>query len=399
MLAHVLNRWEIDSWQLYHATQQPKYEKNITRVLEKISSLPGLVNITQINKLQTELNNINLNNGFLLQIGDCAETFDMCNPIIIQKKLQLIYDMGNIIQKAVCSPITYIGRIAGQYSKPRSSDYEHCNGITLPAYRGDLVNKYVFKKDARAPKPHLLIAGYKYAQRTIKHIDNITTSLFKSQTIYTSHEALHLPFEQSMTKFSFDSNKYYNLSTHFPWIGMRSVENSPAHIEFIRGISNPIAVKIGPNIDLNMFTKIIDVLNPQNKLGRLTIIYRLGCKNISKILPKLLHQTIKQKRNVLWLCDPMHGNTEVTKSGIKTRRIHNILNEIYQAINIHNMLNTKLSGIHLETYPMDVTECIDDELIKNEKDLKENYMTHVDPRLNYRQALMVADFIAKYYIA
>ncbi len=334
-------------------------------------------------------------------------------------------------------PVTRIGRIAGQYSKPRSADNEIRDGISLPSYRGDLINRYPFTEDARAPNPELLVRGYQTAATTLNYVralldggfadlqhpeqwdlpfetkaplatryhqlidsmQNIEQFLMslhiepKQLTkFYTAHEALLLYYEQAFTRK--ENGKYYNLSTHYPWIGMRTAFVDEAHIEYARGIANPIAIKIGPQINAKNLQSLVETLNPDNEPGRLTLTHRFGADAISDCLPPLIKAVQHMDANVIWSCDPMHGNTKSTTLGIKTRYFHDIVTELQHAFTIHKHHQSYLGGVHFELTGDNVTECVGGSTGLSEIDLKSAYQSLVDPRLNYNQALEMAMLIA-----
>jgi 3-deoxy-7-phosphoheptulonate synthase len=350
--------------------------------------------------------------------------------------------MSLILIHGMQKPLIRVGRIAGQYAKPRSEAMETRNGISLPTYRGDLINKQGFSKAERTPNPKLMLEGYNYAALTlnyiralvdggfadlqhpeywdldfvkhspladdyknlvasisdtlsfIKSISGIQTNTLNQIDFYTSHEALNLFYEQPLTRKDTDG-QYFDLSTHFPWIGMRTAQLDGAHIEFFRGISNPIAVKIGPYVAVEDLLELIGVLNPENEAGRLTLTVRLGAKKVESQLPRLIDAVKSKDKNVLWSCDPMHGNTEKTASGIKTRHFDDILSELTQSFQIHKALGSHLGGVHFELTGENVTECIGGARGLSESDLKTAYESLLDPRLNYEQSLEMAMLIAR----
>ncbi|SVA60338.1 uncharacterized protein METZ01_LOCUS113192 [marine metagenome] len=339
-------------------------------------------------------------------------------------------------------PIVRIGRMAGQYAKPRSADSESRDQTSLPSFRGDLVNREPFTVADRVPDPELMLRGYERAALTlnfvrslidggfadlhhpenwdldwIKHsplaqqYQKITQSVSNSLDFfesvsgsrihtlnrvdfYASHEGLHLLYEQAQTRFLTHRQKYYNLTTHFPWIGMRTAQADGAHVEYFRGITNPIGIKIGPGMTSKWLGGLIETLNPDNEPGRLTLIHRFGAAKIEQHLPDLIDGVVAAGSKVLWMCDPMHGNTETTKEGYKTRRFDNILKELETAFQIHTKLGSYLGGVHLELTGENVTECTGGARGLVDDDLKRAYRTQVDPRLNYEQAMEIAMRIA-----
>jgi len=339
-------------------------------------------------------------------------------------------------------PVVRVGRMAGQYAKPRSADTETRDGTSLPSFRGDLVNRSPFTSEDRVPDPQLILRGYERAALTLNFVrslidggfadlhhpeywdlwwvghspmadeyhgivKSISNSLDFLETvsgrelhrtqradIYSAHEGLHLHYEQSQTRFLDRRNRWYNLTTHFPWIGMRTAAMDGAHIEFFRGIANPVGVKIGPGMTREWLQDLIGALNPNNEPGRLTLIHRFGAKSIDEHLPDLIAAVRETGSPVLWVCDPMHGNTESTADGTKTRRFDNIVRELESAFRIHQAAGTYLGGVHLELTGENVTECTGGARGLTDGDLARAYKTTVDPRLNYEQAMEVAMRIA-----
>lgn len=437
------DNWHLTSWKNKSNKQSLVYsdESQLNQVLAQLSELPPLVTPLEINALTTQLGEAALGQRFLLQGGDCAESFADCNPSIIINKLKILLQMSLILIHGLKKPIIRIGRIAGQYAKPRSAAFETQGGISLPSYRGDLINQVTFDLVARTPNPDLMLQAYKYSAFTLNYIrglvdggfsdllhpeywqvdfmkdslhhaeyQQILNSVYEAMSFlnsdsgsqlislqpgnfYTSHEALHLLYEQALTKE--DSGKYYNLSTHFPWIGMRTAELDSAHIEYIRGIENPIAIKVGPLLTQDSLSRLVEILNPQNIPGRLTLVHRYGVDKIAECLPAHIEAVKKTGITVLWTCDPMHGNTEITAIGVKTRRFSDILRELQQAFTIHAQMQNYLGGIHFEVTGEDVTECVGGARGLSEDDLKRAYKSLCDPRLNYEQALEMAIFISR----
>jgi len=381
--------------------------------------------------------------AFLLQGGDCAETFADCESNTIAKKLKILLQMSLVLLHGLKKPIIRVGRMAGQYAKPRSVDTETRNGLTLPSYRGDLVNRPEFTADARAADPDLLLRGYERAALTlnfvralvdggfadlhhpeywdlgfVKHsplkdayqriVDSIGDALDFFEGIsgrgvaettivdfYASHEGLHLLYEQAQTRFIPRQNSWYNLSTHMPWIGMRTAQLDGAHVEYFRGIANPIGVKVGTAMDAAWLQGLVTTLNPQNQPGRLTLIHRFGAKDIENALPRAIEAVRQTGQTVLWICDPMHGNTETAAGGLKTRRFENILKELDTAFRLHAEMGSYLGGVHIELTGDDVTECTGGARGLTDADLQRAYRSSVDPRLNHEQALELAMLIAE----
>jgi 3-deoxy-7-phosphoheptulonate synthase len=432
--------WRPESWQQKPAVQQPNYPDaaSLSDAVEALRRLPPLVTSWEVDALRRQLAEAEDGRRFVLQGGDCAESFADCRPEIITNRLKVLLQMSLVLVHGMRTRVTRIGRFAGQYAKPRSADMETKNGLTLPAYRGDLVNAPEFTAAARMPDPQRLIEGHMRSAMTINfvrglidggfadlhhpeywdlawvqhsplagdyqaRVDAIGESLrfmerlagtdlheFNRIDFHTSHEALLLWSEQAQTRQVPRKRGWYNLSTHFPWIGMRTADLGGAHVEYCRGIVNPIGVKIGPSITEDWLLGLCDALNPANETGRLVLIHRMGAGKIADHLPRLVECVAKAGRRALWICDPMHGNTQTTASGIKTRRFDDILSEVSQAFVIHSACGSRLGGVHLELTGEDVTECLGGARDLSEKDLERAYRSQVDPRLNYEQALELA---------
>jgi 3-deoxy-7-phosphoheptulonate synthase len=413
------------------------------RAVQELTKLPPLVTSWEVESLKSQLAEAAQGRRFLLQGGDCSESFDDCNSSIIANKLKILLQMSLILVVGGRKPVIRVGRIAGQYAKPRSSHFESKGNRKLPSYRGDLINRYAFTEDDRIPNPELMLRGYERAALTLNFIrglldggfadlhhpeywdldfvahspeaaeyrrivESITGSVhfletilgsrvdeFKRVDFYTSHEGLHLYYEQAQTRHVPHRPGWYDLSTHMPWIGNRTRNLDGAHVDFFRGIANPIGVKIGGSIGPEELVELTRVLNPNNEPGRLTLIHRFGVDGIARGLPPLVEAIERNGRLVLWVCDPMHGNTEKTASGKKTRDFEKILAELEQAFRIHQEMGTYLGGVHFELTGENVTECIGGARGLKEADLSRAYRSHVDPRLNYEQALETAMLIAR----
>ena len=436
--------WTPGSWRQRPAVQQPGYRnaEALARVLSALAQLPPIVVSWEIESLRRQIADAQQGRRFLLQGGDCAETFAECESGPIARKLKILLQMSLILLHGLKQPVIRVGRFAGQYAKPRSADTETRDGVTLPSYRGDLVNRPGFSVAEREPDPELLLRGYERAALTLNFVralvdggfadlhhpeywdlgfmrhspwrdqyqrlvDSISDSLhfFEAMSgsqvhessrapFYASHEALHLSYEQAQTRYIERQQRWYNLSTHLPWIGMRTADLSGAHVEYCRGIANPVGVKIGPDMDAAWLQGLCRVLNPRSEPGRLVLIHRLGAGKIAAQLPRLIDAVRANYGPVLWVCDPMHGNTETTAGGVKTRRFDNIVAELETAFRIHRELGSRLGGVHFELTGEDVTECIGGARGLEERDLSRAYRSQVDPRLNYEQALELAMRIA-----
>src|SRR5579862_7704739 len=437
--------WHPASWQGRKATQQPAYEDPdaLARVVAELARLPPIVVSWEVENLRERLAAVQRGEGFLLQGGDCAESFAECESDRIAKQLKVLLQMSLVLLSGLKKPVIRVGRMAGQYAKPRSAEYETREGVTLPAYRGDLVNRAQFSPEARRADPALLLRGYERAALTlnfvralvdggfadlhhpeywdlgfVKHaqlkdayqsiVNSIGDALDFFEGIsghgiaeatlvdfYASHEGLHLLYEQAQTRFIPRQNRWYNLSTHMPWIGMRTAKLEGAHVEYFRGIANPIGVKVGSAMDAAWLQSLVTTLNPQNQPGRLTLIHRFGAKDVAACLPKAIEAVRQTGQTVLWVCDPMHGNTETTTGGLKTRRFENILKELDLAFRIHAELGSYLGGVHIELTGEDVTECTGGARGLTDQDLQRAYRSSVDPRLNHEQALELAMLIAE----
>jgi 3-deoxy-7-phosphoheptulonate synthase len=440
-----MTTWTPTSWLTRKAQQQPNYSDPVAleRAVAQLSQLPPLVVSWEIEALRERLAGAQRGEAFLLQGGDCAESFADCESDHLAKQLKVILQVSLVLLHGLKRPIIRVGRMAGQYAKPRSADTETRDGITLPSYRGDIINQPEFTPEAREPDPQLLLRGYERAALTLNFVralidggfadlhhpeywdlgflthspakvayENIVRSIadsldfFESLTggpvhdagridFYASHEGLHLQYEQAQTRFIPRSQRWYNLSTHMPWIGMRTAHLDGAHVEYFRGISNPVGVKVGAAMDSAWLQGLVTTLNPNNQPGRLTLIHRFGAKEIEKSLPRLIQAVKETGQTVLWVCDPMHGNTESTVGGYKTRRLENIQKELELAFDVHEANGSRLGGVHLEMTGEDVTECTGGARGLSDADLARAYRTQVDPRLNYEQALELALMIAE----
>ncbi|HEX4299374.1 MAG TPA: 3-deoxy-7-phosphoheptulonate synthase class II [Gammaproteobacteria bacterium] len=435
-----LHPWQPDSWRSRVAGQQPLYPEvaAVERVIAQIRHLPPLVTWGEVDKLRKQIADAQRGERFLLQGGDCAESFDDCTGEPIANKLKILLQMSLVLVHGLKKRVIRVGRLAGQYAKPRSTDLETREGLSLPSYRGDLINQVGFSLAERTPDPQLMLRGYEHAALTLNYVramvdggfadlhhpeywdldfvrhspleaeyrrivQSIVDSLTFMETIsgqtlaesgridlFTSHEGLHLLYEQAQTQFVAETGRWYNLATHYPWIGMRTAELGGAHVEYFRGIANPLAVKVGPAMTTDGLLALMETLNPDDEPGRLTFIHRFGAKHIAEKLPPLVQAVQKSGRKVLWVCDPMHGNTESTSNGLKTRRFENILSELETAFALHEKLDSHLGGVHFELTGDDVTECTGGARGLTEIDLERAYKSQVDPRLNYEQALEMA---------
>ena len=435
--------WHPASWQSHEAKQQATYPdlSELQASLDELSNLPPLVTSWEILSLKEQIAQAQAGERFFLQGGDCAESFAECNSEVITNRLKVLLQMSLALTHGLQKPVVRVGRFAGQYAKPRSSDIETRGDITLPSYRGDLVNSVEFTKEARRPDPRRLIQGHAMSSMTMNFVralvdggfadlhhpeywnlswvehsplaeefqrlaDSLGRAVNFMETIsgrragslkrvdfYTSHEALHLHYEQALTRKVPRQTGWFDLTTHFPWIGMRTADLDGAHVEYFRGIRNPIGIKLGPTANATQLQQLLKVLNPKNEKGRMVLIHRMGASKIESKLPPLIKAVQDSGSPVLWVCDPMHGNTETTSSGIKTRRFRNIMSETETAIELHHQYGSHLGGAHLELTGEDVTECTGGARNLDEADLARAYKSIVDPRLKYQQALELSMLI------
>ncbi len=437
--------WSLDSWRAKTARQQPEYPDadSLQAAIIRLQTLPPLVTSWEIEHLKSLLAAAAAGRGFLLQGGDCSEQIDECSTESIVRQLKILMQMGLVMEYVGRRPVVRMGRIAGQYAKPRSDTVETRDGVSLPVYRGDIINRSGFSLNDRQADPELLIRGYERAALTLNFIralanhgfadvhhpenwdlafaddspyrdkyqvivDSISRALqfvemvldralmdHRGVELFTSHEGLHLVYEQAQTRRVPRRDGFYNLSTHFPWIGNRTRQVDGAHVEYFRGIQNPIGLKIDSNIDGPELNRLLEILNPHNQPGRITLIHRIGVDRLAEHLPRLIDVVQRRGWNVLWCCDPMHGNTYTTPTGQKTRDCAKILRELKEAFEIHRTHRSRLGGVHLELTGENVTECIGGSRGVREADLAKNYRSVVDPRLNYDQAMEIAFLIAE----
>ena len=436
--------WTPDSWQKRPALQQPNYDNpaELTEALKTLSQLPPLVTAWEVDRLRGQLAAAADGNAFVLQGGDCSESFDDCNSGTILRKLKVLIQMSLVLICGSKKRIVRVGRIAGQYAKPRSADMEKRGDIELSSYRGDIVNRSGFTPAERRPDPQLMLRAYERSSLTINYIralseggfadlhhpenwdlefvrntpgsrryqqllESLSDSIRFMEAVsageltqltrvdfFTSHEGLLLLFEQALTRVE-RQRGWYNLGTHMAWIGDRTRAVDGAHIEYFRGIRNPIGLKVGNSMSPEELIDVIKILNPDNEPGRLTLIHRFGAEKIRAKLPVLAEAVLRSGCKVLWSCDPMHGNGQTARNGIKTRSFDDIMSEIITAFRIHKEVDSRLSGIHLELTGEDVTECIGGPGNLSESDLTRDYRSQVDPRLNYEQAMEIAFLIAE----
>jgi 3-deoxy-7-phosphoheptulonate synthase len=437
--------WFPSSWRSKEVAQDVPYDDpaELERVVTKLRKLPPLVTSWEVEDLKQLIAEAQQGKRFLLQGGDCAETHADCDPAIITNKLKIIIQMSLVLIRGLRRPVIRVGRFAGQYGKPRSKPTETKDGIELPSYFGDLVNRVEFSREARRPDPQRLLTSYYHSSCTLNFIRSVSSGDFADLrrpeyydlsfsrgaelpstlagdygqmcreitdglqyleafgdraadelmrvNFYASHEGLNLHYEEAQTRLPPRRERFYDLTTHMPWIGERTRNLDGAHIEFFRGIANPIGVKLGPTATREEVVELCRLLNPDDEPGKLILITRMGAKNVNEKLPPLIAAVRRAGARVLWVCDPMHGNA-VTVGGIKTRNFEDILTEVQLQMEAHQEAGTYLGGVHFELTGDDVTECIGAGLTA--ADLNQQYATLCDPRLNYRQALQMAFLLA-----
>lgn len=441
-----LRTWTPLSWRTLPKRQMPEYpdEKLFEESFRELQSYPPLVTSWEIEALKKKLKQAGRGEAFLLQGGDCAETFDNCNSVHIVKLLKVMLQMSFILIHELNVPIIRVGRMAGQYAKPRSNDSEMVGDEEIPIYRGDLFNAIEPDNTLRQPDPRRLNEAYQKSAMTLnfmraltegggfadlhhpeyweldfmlknkyyKEYESMVRSILnainfmekllptelvtlKQVDMYTSHEALNLYYESAQTRQVPHTPGWYNLTTHLPWIGNRTRNLEEAHIEYFRGIRNPVGIKVGGKVDVFEIIKVIERLNPGNEEGKIVLITRYGRDKVTDQLPDLIRAVQDHGLHVVWSCDPMHGNTFTSSTNYKTRDFEDILEEIKQTFMIHREMRTVLGGVHLELTGDNVTECVGGAKGLNENGLSRNYKSYCDPRLNYEQSLEMAFLIAK----
>ncbi len=437
--------WSPVSWKDYPVKQLPTYpdQQELEDAVNELRDLPPLITSWEVRALKRKLAEIANGEGFLLQGGDCAETFEDCRSPKIVNLLKVLLQMSFIMIHEMGTPVTRVGRIAGQYAKPRSRDYEIVDGEKIPNYRGDLINSIKPVLEERIPDPQRLVKGYHKSaltlnflralsdegfadlhhpeyweldfmkqnsyyqeyeamvnsiQKAVSFMETIAPNQFDTVqkiNIYTSHEGLNLHYDSAQTRKVPRREGWYNLSGHLVWLGNRTRDIDGAHVEYLRGIQNPIGIKVGPNYDLDETTSLIEKLNPTHEAGKIVLITRFGVDEVEDGLPRFIKQMKKEGMPVVWTCDPMHGNTFSTDNNTKTRNFDDILGEIRKTFAIHRNQGSYLGGIHLELTGDNVTECVGGAKGLHEGELHHNYETYCDPRLNYQQSLELAFMIAK----
>jgi 3-deoxy-7-phosphoheptulonate synthase len=443
----VAQPWSPSSWRLKPISQMPDYpdQAALAAVEARLKTHPPLVFAGEARNLMAALAEVCDGKAFVLQGGDCAESFAEFHPDNIRDTFRVLLQMAVILTFGAAMPIVKLGRIAGQFAKPRSDDMETREGVSLPSYRGDNINDIEFTPESRTPDPNRLMQGYAQSAATLNLLRAFASGGYadlhnvhrwtlgfiagspagekykalahrigealdfmeacgltpesipqlRGTSFYTSHEALFLNYEQAMTRIDSTSGEWYDTSAHFVWIGDRTRELSGGHVEFCRGIKNPLGLKCGPSLTEDELLKLIAILNPENRPGRLTLICRFGADRIAEKLPRLIRAVTREGAKVVWSCDPMHGNTMKSGSGIKTRSFDRILKEVKTFFDIHRAEGTHAGGVHFEMTGQNVTECLGGAQAISEEDLAHRYHTHCDPRLNASQALELAFLMAE----
>ncbi|MCC0057489.1 MAG: 3-deoxy-7-phosphoheptulonate synthase class II [Rhodobiaceae bacterium] len=438
--------WSPDTWRKLPALHLPAYPdaEALASVEEQLSTFPPLVFAGEARKLKDQLAQVAKGNGFLLQGGDCAESFAEHRADNIRDFFRVFLQMAVVLTYAAAVPVVKVGRIAGQFAKPRSSPTETIGGETLPSYLGDIINGIEFDEPSRVPDPQRMLRAYRQSAATLNLLrafatggyanlelvhqwmlgfvkdspqghkyreiaDRISEALafmracgidaqsvpqFRTTEFFTSHEALLLGFEQAMTRVDSTSGDWYDTSGHMIWIGDRTRQPDHAHVEFCRGIRNPVGLKCGPSLDPDGLMRLIDLLNPEDEAGRLTLICRFGAGKVGEHLPGLIRRVEKEGRTVVWSCDPMHGNTVKATTGFKTRPFDRVLQEVREFFQIHRAEGTHAGGIHIEMTGQNVTECTGGARAISDEQLSDRYHTHCDPRLNADQSIELAFIVA-----
>lgn len=439
--------WAPESWRQYEGRQMPTYPDvaALSAVETELKSYPPLVFAGEARKLKAQLADVAAGRAFLLQGGDCAESFAEFHPNNIRDTFRVLLQMAVVLTFAGRVPVIKVGRMAGQFAKPRSGDMETQGAVSLPSYRGDIVNDIAFEPTAREPDPKRMLRAYMQSAATLNLLrafaqggyanlhqvhkwtldflggssiskryrdlaDRIGDSLsfmeacgispetvpqLQGTDFYTSHEALLLGYEQAMTRQDSLTGDWYDTSAHLLWLGDRTRFGGSAHVEFLRGIGNPIGMKVGPSLEPDGLLRLLETLNPQNEPGRITLISRFGADKIEAHLPALVRAVAKAGLSVVWSCDPMHGNTVKTGTGYKTRPFDRILSEVRSFFAIHRAEGTHAGGIHCEMTGQNVTECTGGAVAITDESLADRYHTHCDPRLNAAQSLELAFLIAE----
>jgi 3-deoxy-7-phosphoheptulonate synthase len=441
-----MKKWSPDSWRAKPIKQYPDYpdSKALSAAENKLKNCPELVSYGEIRKLKEDLALVAQGKAFLLQGGDCAETFVDFNAKYLRDYFRVLLQMTMVLMYGTGLPVVKVGRIAGQFAKPRSSNTEMIDGREYVSYRGDMFNDIAADDELRKPDPQRLLQVFNQSAVTMNYLRSLASGGYASlnrvnkwnlnfvenspqgerfhaiatqidnamkfiaaanlspekveqlsqATFYSSHEGLHLGYEEALTRGD-DESGYFCCSGHMLWIGDRTRNPDEAHVEFMRGIENPVGCKVGPSTNVDELLRLIDILNPKNEAGKLTLITRMGADKVGEIFPSILRRVTAEGKNVIWSCDPMHGNTEKAPNGYKTRKFNNILSEVKQFFEVHKAEGTVGGGVHFEMTGQDVTECLGGAQAISEMDLKRAYQTACDPRLNANQSLELAFLIAE----
>ena len=441
-----MTNWTPNSWRDKPAQQLPTYpdQEKLNQVEGIISGLPPLVFAGEARRLKSQLAKACDGEAFILQGGDCAESFGEFGATKIRDTFRVLLQMAVVMTYGGALPIVKMGRMAGQFAKPRSADTETIDGVELPSYRGDIINKMEFTSEGRIPDPDRIIRAYNQSAATLNllrafadggyadlnkvhnwnldfvkdsplgtryeemasdieralnfmkacGVSSDTVPSMRETDFYTCHEALLLPYEEAMTRVDSTTGDWYDTSAHFLWIGARTQQTDGAQIEFVRGLNNPIGMKVPPELDADTLIKLIDIINPDNEAGRLSLIARMGAGQVEDKLSPLVRRVKEEGRKVAWICDPMHGNVEKSPSGYKTRKFSNILGEVQGFFNVHHAEGTHPGGVHFEMTGQNVTECVGGADDIQDEDLSDRYHTACDPRLNANQALELAFLVA-----
>ncbi len=438
--------WTPDGWRKAPIDNVPTYpdQERLAHVEATLAAFPPLVFAGEARRLESNLARVADGKAFLLQGGDCAESFAEFRANTIRDTFRVMLQMAVVLTYGAAMPVVKLGRMAGQFAKPRSAETETKDGVSLPSYRGDIVNGIDFTPEARIPDPERMVRAYNQSAATLNllrafasggfadlrkvhqwtlgcvagslqgrlyedlanrlsetlsfmeacGLSSETTPQIRETEFFTSHEALLLPYEQALTRIDSTSGDCYDCSAHFLWIGERTRRLDGAHVEFLRGVKNPIGFKVGPGMASDDLLRLIDRLNPDNRAGRITLITRMGPENLEDKLPALVRRVAREGRKVVWSCDPMHANTVRAASGYKTRLFDRILAEVRAFFAVHKAEGTHAGGVHIEMTGQDVTECVGGAVSVTEASLGDRYHTHCDPRLNATQALELAFLIA-----
>ena len=444
--ARTTDTLDLDSWRGKPAAQQPDWrdEAELRAASDELAGLPPLVFAGECDQLKARLAAVTRGEAFVLQGGDCAETFAGATAEAVRTKIRTLLQMAVVLTYAAASPVVKVGRLAGEFAKPRSSPTEKRDGVELPSYRGDIINDIAFNAAARTPDPRRQVEAYRQSAATLNLLrafaqggyanlasvhqwmlgfvadspqsrrymelaDRISEALgfmracgldpeshpeLRTTDIYTSHEGLLLCYEQAMTRVDSTSGDWYCTSGHMLWLGDRTRQHDHAHVEFFRGIKNPIGLKCGPSLKPDDLLRLIDILNPEDEAGRMTLICRMGADKVGDLLPGLLRAVKREGRTVVWSCDPMHGNTVTSANGYKTRRFDQIVDEVKRFFAIHTAEGTYAGGVHLEMTGKNVTECTGGARAITDADLDDRYHTFCDPRLNAEQSIELAFLLA-----